>query len=122
MTKDMIIVRGLEVFAHHGVLAEEKRDGQMFYLDLELSVDLGSASVSDRLEETINYDEVCRVAGEAMTAETYDLIERAAGAVCDALFGSFPTLERVVITLRKPSAPLCRKVEYVAVRLERTRI
>jgi len=121
MTTDLIIVQGLEVYAYHGVLAEEKRDGQMFYIDLELSVDLSAASVSDDLYDTINYDEVCRVAGQAMTVETYDLIERAAGAVCDALFDEFPELERIAITLRKPSAPLCRRVEYVAVKLIRER-
>ena len=121
MTRDTIIVHGLEVFARHGVLPEEKRDGQMFYLDLELSVDLSAASENDRLEDTINYDEVCRIAGETMERETYDLIEKAAGAVCDALFAAFPTLEQIAITLRKPSAPLCRKVEYVAVKLVRER-
>ena len=56
-----------------------------------------------------------------MTVETYDLIERAAGAVCYALFDEFPQLERIAITLRKPSAPLCRRVEYVAVKLIRER-
>ena len=121
MTKDIIIIQGLEVFAHHGVLAEEKRDGQMFFLDLELSVDLSAASESDDLCDTINYDEVCRVAGDAMTSCTYDLIEKAAGEVCKALFAAFSSLEQIVITLRKPSAPLCRKVEYVAVKLIRTR-
>ncbi len=118
---DSIIIQGLEVFAYHGVLPEEKRDGQMFYLDMELSVDLSYASVSDRLDQTINYDDVCRIAGDTMTAKSFDLIERAAGAVCDRLFDSFPVLEKVVITLRKPHAPLCRKVDYVAVRLVRER-
>lgn len=121
VTNDTIIVQGLEVFAHHGVLAEEKRDGQMFYLDLELSVELSAASQSDDLNDTINYNEVCRIAGEAMTANTYDLIERAAGVVCESLFTFFPSLEKIAITLRKPSAPLCRKVEYVAVKLVRER-
>lgn len=121
MTKDMIIIQGLEVFAHHGVLAEEKRDGQYFYLDMELTVDLGAASVSDRLEDTVNYDEVCRIAGEVMTANVYDLIEKAAGDVCSALLKAFPSVEKITLTLRKPSAPVCRKIQYAAVRLVRER-
>lgn len=121
MTSDMIIIQGLEIFAHHGVLTEEKRDGQYFYLDIELAVDLSAASVSDDLSDTINYDEVCRIAGDVMTAATYDLIERAAGEVCSALLNSFPTVEQVTLTLRKPSAPVCRKVDYAAVRLVRAR-
>ena len=121
MNTDMIIVRGIEIFAHHGVLPEEKRDGQFFYLDIELSVDLSAASVSDDLKDTINYDEVCRIAGDVMTAHTYDLIEKAAGEVCSALLAAFPTVEQVALTLRKPSAPVCRKVEYAAVKLVRGR-
>lgn len=121
MCSDMIIIHGLEVFAHHGVLPEEKRDGQFFYLDIELNVDLSAASVSDNLNDTINYDEVCRIAGDVMTANVYDLIEKAAGEVCSALLDAFPDIKRVTLTLRKPSAPVCRKVDYAAVRLIRER-
>lgn len=122
MTADTIIIQGLEIFAHHGVLPEEKRDGQYFYLDIELAADLSSASVSDNLNDTINYDEVCRIAGEVMTDNTYDLIEKAAGEVCSALLEAFPAVEQITLTLRKPSAPVCQKIEYAAVRLVRKRI
>lgn len=121
MCNDMIIIRNLEVFAYHGVLPEEKRNGQFFYLDIELGVDLSAASESDNLNDTINYDEVCRIAGDVMTARVYDLIEKAAGEVCSALLDAFPSIERVTLTLRKPSAPVCRKVDYAAVRLVRER-
>jgi len=122
MCNDMIIIQGLEIYAYHGVLPEEKHNGQFFYLDIELNVDLSAASVSDDLNDTINYDEVCRIAGEVMTARVYDLIEKAAGEVCSALLDAFPAIERVTLTLRKPSAPVCRKVEYAAVKLLRERI
>ncbi len=121
MCSDMIIIRNLEVFAYHGVLPEEKRDGQYFYLDIELNVDLEEASVSDDLACTVNYDEVCRIAGEVMCGAVYDLIEKAAGEVCSALLDAFPTVERVTLTLYKPSAPVCRKVDYAAVKLVRDR-
>ena len=121
MVDDKIIIQGLEVFAYHGVLAQEKRDGQYFYLDIELDTDLSAASVSDALEDTINYDEVCRIAGEVMTAQVYDLIEKAAGEVCAALLDAFPAVEKITLTLRKPSAPVCRRVEYAAVRLVRSK-
>jgi len=118
---DNIIIKGLHVFAHHGVLQEEKDNGQNFYLDIVLSADLFDASVSDNLYDTINYDEVCRVAKETMTLHTYDLIERAAGAVIDSLFEEFPMVEHIDLTLRKPEAPLCCEVEYAAVRFQRSR-
>ena len=56
-----------------------------------------------------------------MTASTYDLIEKAAGEVCSALLEAFPAVEHVTLTLRKPSAPVCRKVDHAAVRLVRAR-
>lgn len=118
---NIILINGLEIFAHHGVLPEEKRDGQLFYLDLELFADLSAASRSDSLEDTINYDEVCRLAGKAMTEHTFDLIERAAGEVCEVLLTALPTLERVTVTVRKPHAPLCIPASYAAVRLTRCR-
>lgn len=116
-----ITITGLEVFAYHGVLIEEKLDGQMFYLDIELELPLDAASRSDDLGDTVNYDEVCRVAHDTMAAECYDLIERAAGAVCDAILDGFGAVDSVTVTVHKPSAPVCRKVSDVAVRLTRSR-
>lgn len=118
---DSIIIQGLEVFAYHGVLPEEKQNGQLFYLDIVLGLPLEKAAASDALSDTVNYDQVCRIAYDTMTARCYDLIERAAGAVIDALLEAFPPVQTVDITLRKPSAPLCRRVEYAAVRLHRER-
>ncbi len=118
---DNIIIKGLHVYANHGVLQEEKDKGQNFYLDIVLSADLSRAYKSDDLSDTINYDEVCRVAADAMTANTYDLIERAAGAVIKALFDAFPKVQHIDLTLRKPEAPLCKEVEYAAVRFQRSR-
>lgn len=118
---DTIFINGLEVFAHHGVLPEEKRDGQTFFLDIALDVPIERASVSDDLDDTVNYDEVCRIAHDAMTSHCFDLIERAGGCVCDALLAAFSLIRSVTVTVRKPFAPLCRKVDYVAVRITRQR-
>jgi len=41
--------------------------------------------------------------------------------VISALFEAFPTVMHIDLTLRKPEAPLCREVEYAAVRLQRSR-
>ena len=108
------------MFAHHGVLPEEKRDGQDFYLDLELFLDMSAACETDALDDTVSYDDVCRVAAEQMETGSCDLIEHAAELVCRRLFSEFAKLERIDLTLRKPHAPLCREVEYAAVRLSRT--
>ena len=118
---DEIIISGLRVFAHHGVFEHEKRDGQVFTLDLNLSLDLSKACESDNLDDTVNYDEICCVARDAMTSHTYDLIERAAQAVCDAIFAAFPGIERITLTLGKPSAPMSCEVDCAYVKITRSR-
>ena len=50
---DKVILRGLEIFAYHGVNPEEKRDGQLFVLDITLFADLSQARKSDSLEDTV---------------------------------------------------------------------
>ncbi len=118
---DTIIIKGLKLYAHHGVLEEEKRNGQRFVLDIKLHIDLSKAMSSDNLLDTVNYDEVCRVAYDAMTINTYDLIERAADEVITAIFSEFELVQAVDLTLKKPQAPLCRKVKYAAVSMYRER-
>ena len=87
---DTIQIKGLRIFAYHGVGPEEKRDGQPFVLDIAMKADLSRARRSDDLEDTVNYAAVVEAVRAAFTAQSYDLIERAAQAVCDAVLEGFP--------------------------------
>lgn len=121
LTMDSIIIKGLRVHANHGVFAEEKEKGQLFILDMTLGIDLSAAACSDNLNDTVNYDEICRAAHDAMTQNTYDLIERASAAVIDAIFAEFAPIMTIDLTLKKPEAPLCCEVDYAAVHFYRER-
>ena len=99
---DTIHIKGLRLFAYHGVNPEEKRDGQTFVLDLRLGADLSQARRSDRLEDAVNYAAVVKAVRAAFTAQSFDLIERAAQAVCDAVLEGFPQVEEVSLLLQKP--------------------
>ncbi len=118
---DSIIIKNLKIYAYHGVNPEEKRDGQTFYLDIVLNVDLLRPCISDNVVDTVNYDEVCNCAYRIMTENTYDLIERAAQAVCDGILNEFPPVKSVELTLKKPDAPVKCDIEYAAVRICRER-
>lgn len=118
---DKIIIKGLEIFAYHGVNPEEKRDGQPFVLDVTLQADLQKARQSDGLEDTVNYAAVRKAIHRAFTAEKYDLIERAAQAVCDTVLAEFPQVEKISLTLKKPQAPMNAVFDYVAVEVEQLR-
>ena len=118
---DEIIIKGLKVFANHGVLPEEKCTGQYFYIDMILYADLMGACESDDLEDTVNYDDVCNAAVEIMQSRSFDLIERAAQTVCDGILARFAKVKRIDLTVRKPCAPVKAEIEYAAVRIVRSK-
>ena len=94
---DTIKIKGLRLFAYHGVNPEEKRDGQSFVLDIDLRADLSRARRSDALEDTVNYGAVTKTVRRAFTQASCDLIERAAQAVCDAVLEDFPQVEEITV-------------------------
>ncbi|HHW45347.1 MAG TPA: dihydroneopterin aldolase [Clostridiales bacterium] len=118
---DKIIIKGLEVFAYHGVYADEKQNGQPFLVDLTLYADFSKAASSDRLEDTINYAAVRECLTLALTGERYNLIERAAEVAAKAVFDQFPKVQKIKLRLKKPQAPLDCKFDYVAVEITRER-
>lgn len=118
---DTIHIQGLRLFAYHGVNPEEKRDGQNFLLDITLSADLSRARRSDCLADTVNYAAVVKAARAAFIAQSFDLIERAAQAVCDAILEAFPLVEAVTVLLKKPEAPVSAEFDYMAVEITQQR-
>lgn len=118
---DCIEIRGLRIFAYHGVNEEEKVKGQPFVLDLNLYANLSDACRSDDLTKTINYAKAVKTVRAAMLEQSFDLIERAAQEVADRLLDQYPALQRVEVTLKKPRAPIAADFDFVAVKLSRVR-
>src|SRR5690349_9163309 len=99
---DQVFVRGLALHAYHGVMQHEARVGQSFKLDLALDIDLMQASRSDKLADTVGYDQVVEVATRAFCDKRYRLVEAAAGAVAEALLDRFRQVTSVRVTIHKP--------------------
>jgi len=118
---DAIFVSGLALHAYHGVMEHEAKVGQTFTLDLELEIDLGEASRSDRLAHTVGYDQVVALASQAFCARRYRLIEAAAGAVAEAVLDSFAAVASVRVTVHKPHAPIAATFADLGVSIMRTR-
>ncbi len=118
---DKIIIEDLEVYAYHGVAEEEKKLGQMFLVSLEISADLSTAAQNHDLTSTLNYAEVCRVVGEIVRSDKYDLIETVAYKIVEGIFINFQKAVSVKILLKKPWAPMGYHLRYAGVQLERTR-
>jgi dihydroneopterin aldolase len=119
--RGMIDIKGLVLFAKHGVREEEATLGQRFVLDIALEVEINDAVRNDRLDSTVDYGEVVAVAEAAFRAKRFYLIEAAAAHVAGVLLAHFPKVKLVRISVRKPSAPVPAAIDYVAATVERKR-
>lgn len=118
---DKITIKNLRLFAYHGVNPEEKENGQDFYLDIDYYVNITRACHNDCLDDTVSYAKVVKAVRRVFTAEKYDLIEKAAQVVADAIFDEFDQIFKVEITLKKPHAPVSADFDYMAVSIVRER-
>lgn len=121
MIMDKILIKGLNLFAYHGVNPEEKENGQNFILDIELSVNMNRAFQTDNVEDTVSYAKVVKTVRRVFTAEKYDLIERCAYVVCNAILEEYPDVFTVELTLKKPQAPVSAEFDYMGVHITRSR-
>jgi dihydroneopterin aldolase len=115
----MIVVEldSLEVFGQHGVLDEERREGQVFLYDVRLEV--GDGALSDRIQDAVDYREISDCVREVSDGRQFNLIEALAAAVADALIGRFE-VERVRVRVRKQQ-PVGVPAAHSAATVERPR-
>ena len=118
---DKIHIRGLRVFAYHGVNAEEKEKGQPFELDVTLAADLSRAGQSDDLSDTVNYAKAAKLIVRVRQTGKEDVIARAATRVAEAILTEFSAVREVTVLLKKPRAPIAADFDYVAVEINRCR-
>lgn len=118
---DKIIIKDLKLYAYHGVNPEEKVEGQNFLIDMECKVDLSLPCVTDNVDDTVSYAQIIKLVRKVFTCEKYDLIEKAAQVIADAVLDNFERVKSVKITLKKPEAPMKADFAYVAVEIKRER-
>lgn len=118
---DKILIRDLKIFAYHGVNPEEKRDGQNFVFDIDMSVNMTKACHSDNVDDTVSYAKVIKTVTRVATAEKYDLLEKVAQVAADAILSEYPEVFNVSITLKKPDAPMKADFSWVGVQIYRER-
>ena len=116
---DLIRITGIKGFGYHGVFEAERANGQDFYVDVELEVDLTRASVSDDVKDTINYAEVTDLVVEEITTNPVSLIEKLAGRISERIKFTFAQVARVTVTVQKPQAPVAADVKDISVTISR---
>lgn len=110
-----IKIKGLKIYANHGVYEDEKINGQYFYIDADLKTDLCKPSYSDKLEDSLNYADVCIFIDKYVKTNTFDLIEKLGYELSKELLLRYESLNEVNITIHKPEAPIGLPVEDISV-------
>jgi dihydroneopterin aldolase len=117
---DQLAVRGIEIYAHHGVFDFERRDGQVFVIDLVLGMDTAAAAATDDLTRTVHYGELVDSVRTAVENDPVDLIETLAQRIADVCL-SHEQVDWVDVTVHKPNAPIAATFSDVALTIRRSR-
>ncbi len=113
-----IEISGLSLYTHHGVSEAEREIGQRLLIDLRLDLGESDATVTDRVEDTVDYGEVCQLVALVAQQRSYRTLERLCSAIADRLLGDFE-LDGVWVKASKPEPPIPLPVEDVSVEVWR---
>jgi dihydroneopterin aldolase len=113
-----IEISGLSLFTHVGVSAAEREVGQRLLFDIRIDVGESDATETDRVEDTIDYAEVCQLVALLAQQRSHKTLERLCSVVADRLLGDYE-LEGVWVKATKPEPPIPLSVEEVSVEIWR---
>ena len=116
---DLIKITGINAKGFHGVFESERKKGQKFIVDIELSINL--TNLKDDLSKTINYAEVAQIAHDNITGNPVLLIETLAENIAKSVLNKYKKAKQVKVIVHKPKAPLTLKFKDVSVEIIRTR-
>ncbi|MBY9074483.1 dihydroneopterin aldolase [Nocardioides sp. WL0053] len=117
---DRLAVRGIEAYGHHGVLDFERRDGQVFLVDLVLGLDTRPAARTDDLQDTVDYGSLVAAVKNAVETDPVDLIETLAQRIADLCLTD-SRVQWTEVTVHKPDAPIEATFSDVTLTILRSR-
>ncbi|KNF09200.1 dihydroneopterin aldolase FolB [Gottschalkia purinilytica] len=118
---DKIIMKNLGFYGYHGALVEENVLGQKFFLDIEIYADLKKAGDTDNVEDTIHYGEVYELIKSIVEEKRFKLIESLAENIASSVIKGFSKVQEIVVTIKKPEAPVPGIYDYFGVEVRRKR-
>ena len=116
---DYISIKGLEVFAYHGVFESEKELGQRYKIDLKIGSRTQRAGLDDDLDKTIDYGALAKEVSENFSRKSFDLIEAAAEDTGIFILDNYKSIEEVYVRVIKPYTPVRESIDEVAVEIFR---
>jgi 7,8-dihydroneopterin aldolase/epimerase/oxygenase len=118
-TEVSIEITGLSLYTHHGVSEEERKVGQRLVIDLRLEVGEVDATVTDMIEDTVDYGAVCQTVALVAQQRSHKTLERLCTVIADRLLDEYDA-EHVWVKVAKPEPPIALPVDEVSVELSRS--
>jgi dihydroneopterin aldolase len=113
-----IEISGLSLYTHVGVSEAEREIGQRLLLDLRIDAGDVDATVTDRIEDTVDYSQVCQTANLVAQQRSYKTLERLCAAIADRVIEDYAA-RAVWIKAAKPEPPMALPVSEVSVEVWR---
>ena len=118
---DHVRVENLCIHGFHGVMEQERKIGQRFYVDIDVLTDTRAYTKDDEYSKAVCYGGLCKTAQAVSDAKKYKLIETFADQIARAVMLRHENVPEVSVTIRKPSAPIAASLDTVSVSITRTR-
>ena len=115
-----IKLQNIRTFSFHGCLEEEAKIGSDYRVDLEIKTDLRKSSMSDDLQDTVDYVLLNKIVVEEMAIRS-KLLEHVAQRIVSRIFKEIPSVSRIVLAVSKLNPPIGGDVEAVTIELEEYR-
>ena len=88
-------ISGLSLYTHHGLTEAEQEVGQRLVLDLRLDIGETDATVTDAIEDTVDYAEVCQLVALIAQQRSHKTLERLCSTIADRLLADYELEGRV---------------------------
>jgi dihydroneopterin aldolase len=111
-------ISGLSLYTHHGVSEAEREVGQRLVLDLRLDIGETDATITDSIDDTVDYAEVCQLVALIAQQRSHKTLERLCSTIADRLLADYE-LEGIWVKATKPEPPIALAVDEVSVEVWR---
>lgn len=118
MNKGIINLKNLKFYAYHGCFEKEKIVGTPFVVNVQMIYDAEKASLSDNIDDTLNYQRAYELIAVEMKKSS-NLLEHVAKRILDVLYKHFPNLLHAEVEVQKTAPPMGGEIGYVSLVLER---
>lgn len=118
---DKILLKDIKLYGYHGVLPKEQEIGQYFHIDVELSVDLTKAGMTDELTNTVDYSKIYDIIVSVNKNNKFRLIETFAHNISQEILSTYEIIKDITVQVRKPDAPIDGDFGWMGVEIKRSR-